>query len=52
MPKQEALDLGGERLWALWKQLPERPRSEAITILARLIAAAAQETASRREPCT
>jgi hypothetical protein len=42
MPTQISLDLRGEGLRALWKQLPERCRSEAIAIWTQLIACAAQ----------
>ena len=42
MSKQRALDLRGEGLWALWEQLPERCRKEAVVIWARLIAQATQ----------
>jgi hypothetical protein len=42
MSKQRTLDFGGERLWAVWHHLSERSRKEAITVWARLIAAAAQ----------
>ena len=48
MPKQGVLAFGGEQLWALWTSLPERDRKEAISILARLIAAVAQETATKK----
>ena len=42
MPKQRVLDLRGEGILALWKQLPERCRKDAIEVWARLIARAAQ----------
>lgn len=42
MPKQRALDLRGEGLFSLWRQLPERCRRDAIAVWARLIARAAQ----------
>jgi hypothetical protein len=43
---QTSLDLRGEGLRAIWKQLPERCRTEAIAIWTQLIARAAQ-SASR-----
>jgi hypothetical protein len=46
MPTQTSLDLRGERLRALWKRLPERCRSEAIALVAQLIARAAQSTSN------
>lgn len=44
MLKQMPLDLElrGERLAALWRQMPERCRQDALEILARLITAAAR----------
>lgn len=48
MPKQRLLDLNGEGLVALWEQLPVRCRTEAIAILARLIARAAHVSSKRK----
>jgi hypothetical protein len=42
MVRQRSLDLGGERLAAIWKQVPERCRKEAVALWAQLIAACAQ----------
>lgn len=42
MPKQRVLDLRGEGLFALWKQLPERCRRDVVEVWARLISRAAQ----------
>ena len=42
MSKQRPLDLGGDGLFALWRQLPEPSRQEAIALWARVIAKAAQ----------
>ena len=44
MPKQRVLDLRGEGLFALWRQLPERCRKDVIAVWARLIARAAQQS--------
>jgi hypothetical protein len=46
---QTSLDLRGERLPSLWKQLPERCRAEAIAIWTQLIARVAQSP-SRTKP--
>ncbi len=45
MNRQVSLDFNGERVAAaaLWRQLPKLNRQEALTLLARLIAAAAQK---------
>lgn len=50
MLKQMPLDLElrGERLEALWRQMPERCRKDALEILARFIAEAAQ--AATKDP--
>lgn len=42
MQKQRSLDLRGDGLATLWKQLPEPCRREAVTVWARLVAAAAR----------
>lgn len=49
MPKQRALDLRGEGLFSLWRQLPEHCRKDAIAIWARLIAKAAQSKKQTKE---
>jgi len=46
--RQRLLDLGGERLAAMWKQLPERCRKEVIALWAQLIAGAAQSRSKRK----
>jgi hypothetical protein len=48
MERQRSLDLGGERLAAIWKRLPERSRKQAIALWAQLIAAAAQRRSKRK----
>lgn len=42
MPIQRSLDLRGDGLATLWKRLPEPCRCEAVTVWARLLAAAAR----------
>lgn len=49
MPKQRALDLRGDGLFALWRQLPEWSRRDAIVIWARLIARAVQSKKPTRK---
>ena len=46
MERQRSLDFGGERLAAIWKQLPERSRRAAVVLWAQLIAAVAQRRPS------
>lgn len=48
MGKQVCLDLQGDRLVALWRQLPERARQAALEELGRLIARAAQESSDKQ----
>ena len=50
MPKQRVLDLRGEGLFSLWKQLPERCRKDVIEVWARLIARAAQVSTQSKKP--
>ncbi len=49
MARQRTLDLGGEKLGTLWKQLPERCRREAIAIWARVIALAVAASAKKKK---
>lgn len=42
MARQTVLDLRAERLRAVWQQLPERRRAEAVTLWTQLIARAAR----------
>lgn len=49
MSTQRSLDLRGDALATLWKRLPESFRQEAITLWARLIAAAAQIPARKHK---
>ena len=46
MVRQRSLDFGGERLAAIWKQMPERSRRAAVVLWAQLIAAVAQRRPS------
>ena len=48
MARQRLLDLGGDRLAAMWKELPERCRKEAVALWAQLIAALAQAGSKRK----
>lgn len=50
MVRQRLLDLGGEQFAAIWKQIPERCRKEALALWAQLIAASAQRRSSAKEP--
>ncbi len=50
MVRQRSLDFAGERLAAIWKQIPERCRKETLALWAQLIAAAVQHRSSRKEP--
>ena len=54
MEHQRSLDFGGERLAAIWKQLPERSRRAAVVLWAQLIAAVAQRrpSATKRREAT
>jgi hypothetical protein len=49
MPRQISLDLCGDRLRALWSQLPERCRREAVAIWMQLIASAARGPSNTHE---
>ena len=49
MSKQRALDLRGDGLATLWKRLPEHCRREAVTVWARLLAAAAQIPSKKKK---
>jgi hypothetical protein len=49
MPRQRTLDFAGEKLGALWKQLPERCRREAVATWARVIALAVQAPPKKKE---
>jgi hypothetical protein len=42
MARQRSLDFGGEQLAAIWRQVPERCRKQAVALWGQLIAAAAQ----------
>lgn len=46
MARQRSLDFGGERLAAIWKQLPEPSRRAAVVLWAQLIAAVVQRRPS------
>jgi hypothetical protein len=48
MPRQKILNFGGEQLGALWKQLPERCRKDAVAVWARAIALAVQASTKRK----
>ena len=43
MPRQMPLDLRGDGLRALWSQLPERCRRDAVAIWTQLVARAARD---------
>ncbi len=49
MARQRTLDFGGERLAAIWKQVPERCQKQAVALWAQLIAAAAQRRPNQKE---
>lgn len=48
MARQRSLDFGGERLAAIWKQVPQRCRQQVVTLWAQIIAAAAQRRSQRK----
>jgi hypothetical protein len=48
MVRQRSLDFRGERLAAIWKQLPERGRKEVVVLWAQRIAAAALRRPKRK----
>jgi hypothetical protein len=47
MPKQTCLNWRGDRLAALWRQMPERVRRLAVEEYGRLIARVAQATSQQ-----
>ena len=48
MPRQRTLNFDSEQVGALWKQLPEGCRKEAVAIWARVIALAVQASTLRK----
>ena len=49
MPRQKTLHFGGEQPGALWTQLPERCRKDAVAVWARVIAMAVHTSTNRKE---